>query len=66
VWRFKRRRSCSQEEYLAGLNFLEEKAELLQKKIDRYRNDYNVALPFWHKELSFAQAYRKAMEHRGE
>lgn len=64
-WTYTRRRACTQEEYRAGLNFLEEKADQLRKKIDRYRNDYNTALPFWTPGITFAEAYRLAMEHRG-
>lgn len=57
-----RRRALTQAEYDRALGFLETKSAQLVAKIDRYRADYNTALPCWAPGLTFIEAYRLATQ----
>lgn len=62
TWRYKRRRALSQDEYRDAMALLRTKSRQISEKIERYQTEYDAALPFWKKGLTFGEAVQSASE----
>lgn len=61
---FARRGCLLRQEYEAALNYLRLKRDEIIQKVELYDTQYHRALPFWGPEMTFGDAYAKAVQGR--